>query len=301
MAKKKRTRKRSNVKRQTSKKQGVPKTLLDIIMPVFGEWAMLERAIASVDKACFGIEGGYRVFVVDNGTPEWKNEEGIILSPKDQAMGVLEVLRPQDQFIRLEQNVGYPGAINHALGKGSSPLVLIWTADVVMTLGSITEMVRVIDDPDVGVVGAKLLFPTDESPHGPPGMIQHAGIALNIEGFPFHVYMGWPPDHPKVNIQREVMAVTGAVFLTRREMFAQTGGFNTEYGLGTFEDMDFCFTAKHQMGKKVVYCPTAWGYHYVGGSIKKGANQSGFNLSLNSTVFRGRWAGTLQWDEWKYW
>lgn len=298
MAKRKRSRKRTP---QQKKKTPASNTLLDIIMPVFGEWAMLERAIASVEKACFGIESGYRIFVVDNGTPEWKNEEGVPISPKEQALGVQDALRPQDQFIRLEQNVGYPGAINHALGKGSSPLVLIWTADVVMTLSSITEMVRVMDDPDVGVVGAKLLFPTDESPHGPPGMIQHAGIALSIEGFPFHVNMGWPPDHPKVNIQREVMAVTGAMFLTRRAMLAQTGGLNTEYGSGTFEDMDFCFTARYQMGKKVVYCPTAWGHHYVGGSIKKGANQMGFNLSLNSTVFRGRWAGQLQWDEWKYW
>lgn len=283
------------------KKSQQSRTLLDIIMPVYGEWAMLERAVASVEKACFGIEGGYRIFVVDNGTPEWKDAEGNAISPKEQSLGVQDLLRPQDQFMRLEQNAGYPGGINHALGKGSSPLVLIWTADVVMTLSSVTEMVRVMDDPDVGVVGAKLLFPTDESPHGPPGMVQHAGIALNIEGFPFHVAMGWPPDHPKVNVEREMMAVTGAMFLTRRSMFAQTGGFNTEYGVGTFEDMDFCYVAREEMGKKVVYCPTAWGYHYVGGSIKKGANQMGFNLSLNSTVFRGRWAGALQWDEWKYW
>lgn len=298
MSKRKRSRKRPPQKQKQAPKS---RALLDIIMPVFGEWGMLERALAAVDQACFGIEGGYRIIVVDNGTPEWKNEEGVSISPKDQAMGVRDAMRPQDQFVRLEQNMGYPGAINHALGKGTSPLVLIWTADVVMTLGSITEMVRIMDDPEVGVVGAKLLFPTDESPHGPPGMIQHAGIALNIEGFPFHVNMGWPPDHPKVNVQREVMAVTGAIFLTRRSMLVQTGGFSTEYGLGTFEDMDFCFTAKYQMNKRVIYCPTAWGYHYVGGSIKKGANQMGFNLSMNSTVFRGRWAGNLEWDEWKYW
>lgn len=297
---KKRSRRRSRKKPPTPKKKA-SRTLLDIIMPVYGEWAMLERAIAAVDQACFGIEGGYRIFVVDNGTPEWRGSEGNILLPKEQSASVREALRPQDQFIRLEQNMGYPGAINHALGKGSSPLILIWTADVVMTLASITEMVRVLDDPDVGVVGAKLLFPTDESPHGPPGMIQHAGIALNIEGFPFHVNMGWPPEHPKVNIQREVMAVTGAIFLTRRNLLAQTGGFNTEYGVGTFEDMDFCFAVRERMGKKIVYCPTAWGYHYVGGSIKKGANTMGFNLSLNSTIFRGKWAGALQWDEWRYW
>ncbi len=282
-------------------KQQGPKALIDIIMPVYGEWIMLEQAIRSIEPACLGLEGGYRIIVVDNATPVWNDTDGNVVEAKEQSRAIRELLRPQDAFLRLEENVGYPGAVNHALSKSSSPLVLVWTADVQMTPGSITEMVRVMDDPDVGVVGPKLLFPTDESPHGPPGSIQHAGISFNIEGHPFHVYMGWPANHPRANVQQSMAAVTGALLLTRRAIFAETGGFFTGYGGGTFEDMDLCFTVTQMMGKLVMYCPTAWGYHYVGGSMKKGANPGGFNLPLNSTIFRGRWAGALAWDEWRYW
>lgn len=276
------------------------KNLIDIIMPIYGEWAMAEAAINSIEQAMLGIEGGYRLIVVDNGTPDWQDHEGNVIQPSDQAKKIKELMRPIDGFYRLENNEGYPGACNYGLMKSNAPLVLIWTSDVIMTPGSIKEMLRVMDDPDVAIVGAKLIFPTDESPHGPPGMIQHAGIAFNIEGHPFHVLLGWPPDHPKANIEQEVMAVTGAIMLVRRSLFEMTRGFSPAYGKGTFEDMDLCFSAR-EAGKKIMYCPSAWGTHYVGGSFKKGAGPQGFNLQLNSIVFRGRWAHRLQWDEWRYW
>jgi GT2 family glycosyltransferase len=277
-----------------------PAALVDIIMPVFGEWAMLEKAIQSVEQACLGLEEGYRIIVVDNGTPPWSNDQGQTILPGEQAGGTRDLLRPQDGFFRLEENQGYPGAINLGVSKGSSPLILIWTADVVMQPGSITEVVKVLDDPKVGVAGVKLLFPIDESPHGPPGMVQHAGIAFDIEGSPYHIFIGWRSDHPKVNKQREVAAVTGALLMTRRSLFEGLGGFQTIYGKGTYEDMDYCFACREQ-DYKVIYCPTAWGYHYVGGSIRHGAGKSGFALHVNATIFKGRWTHMLQWDEWMYW
>lgn len=277
-----------------------PTALVDIIMPVYGEWAMLEKAIKSVDQACLGLEEGYRIIVVDNGTPAWTNDQGEAVRPDQQAEGTRDLLRPKDAFFRLDENEGYPGAVNFGVSKGNSPLVLIWTADVVMQPGSITEMVKVMDDAQVAVVGAKLLFPTDESPHGPPGMIQHAGIAFDIEGSPYHVTIGWSPDHPKVNQKREVQAVTGALFLTRRSLFEEAGGFQGIYGKGTFEDIEYCFACRQQ-GYKVIYCPQAWGYHYVGGSIRHGAGKHGFALHVNATIFKGRWTHMLQWDEWQYW
>jgi GT2 family glycosyltransferase len=75
---------------------------------------------------------------------------------------------------------------------------------------------------------------------------------------------------------------------------------NTIYGTGTYEDVEYCFTVR-QLGKHVLYVPTAWGYHFVGGSIRQGAGPRGFNLSMNRMMFRGRWAGMLSWDEWQRW
>ena len=297
---KKRHRTRKPPGQRKQQKRTTPKALLDIVMLVFGEWTLLEQAIKTVEAACLGITEGYRIIVLDNGTPAWRNNDGKMLSPKEQALRVRELLRPQDGFYRLEENQGYPSGYNYGISKGRSPLILIWTADVTMVPGSILEMVKMMDDPKVGVVGPKLLFPSDSSPHGPPGTVQHAGIAFNIEGNPFHPLLGWKADHPKVNVSKEVQAVTGAIFLTRRSLWNEIGGFWTGYGRGTFEDMEYCFKAR-SMGKKVIYLPAAWGTHHVGGSLVQGAERRGFALPINASLFRGRWGESLAWDEWRFW
>lgn len=275
-----------------------PTAMVDILVPVYGEWALAEKAVASLPKACDGLWEGYRVIVVDNGTPAWQDNQGAIINPAEQAIGLRKLLRPQDAFFRLEKNAGYPGGLNFAASKGSSPLLLIVTADVELTPRAATVLVRKMDDPTIGVVGPLLLFP-EGSQNGPAERVQHAGMAFDIRGRPFHQFLGWTPDHPKVAKESEVAAITGACFITRRAIWKELGGLFPGYGAGTFEDIDFCFGAR-ALGHRVVYTPDARGYHAVGGSIAAGT-QRGFNLTVNETIFKGRWATMLAWDEWRRW
>jgi GT2 family glycosyltransferase len=302
------SRKKSRARRRTSRTQVkrpaslASPHLIDILMPVFGEFTMAAQSINRVPIAAASLgEDRIRIIIIDNGTPVWiSNDSKRELSPKEQAKPVLEALRSQDQFIRLEKNVGYPGAINFAASKGKSPLILILTPDVFLEPGCIEEMVREMDDPMTGIASPKLLFPTDrESPRGPAGTVQHAGLAFNIRGNPFHIFIGWSPDHPKVNVRREMSAVTGACFMTRRALFEDIGGFDEKYGAGTFEDVDYCFAVRSR-NLNVIYQPKAVAFHLVGGSMLEGANRHGFNLPVNETRFRGRWAEMLAWDEWRY-
>jgi hypothetical protein len=92
----------------------------------------------------------------------------------------------------------------------------------------------------------------------------------------------------------------GHGFATHRELWVKVGGMDAAYGAGTFEDVDYCFKVRTNFQKEVLFVPGFSGTHYVGGSIKKGAGRQGFNLALNQTVFRGRWARQLQWDEWRW-
>jgi len=296
----KRTRARKPKQGRARKKQGpAPKTLVDICMLVFGEWGLLSKAIRAIPAAAEGLNASYRVIVVDNGTPDWETEEKEIVTAKEQSAPIKELLRPQDIFFRLDENKGFPGGYNVAVGKGRSPLILILTSDVFLFPGAITKLVSVLDDPEVGIASPMLLYPADESPHGPPGSVQHAGIGFDIRGDPYHIFMGWQPDHEKVNQRRELQAVTGACILTRRALWQRIGGFSELYNQGTFEDMELAFAIR-QMGYKIIFEPSARGEHYVGGSIKHGAMRPGFNLALNSTIFRGRWAPSLKWDTYRF-
>ncbi len=284
---------------QQALKQGRPVALVDVILPVYGEWAFAEKAIAALPAAFQGCSDPYRLIVVDNGTPAWTNTEGQQVSPEDQALAVKAMLRPQDAFFRLPENRGYPGGMNFAAAKGGSPLILILTADVWLHPGAAARLIMELDNAHTGIAGPMLIFPQG-SPRGPAERVQHAGIEFNMKGNPFHIFIGWTPDNPKVNRGCEVPAVTGACFLTRRSVWEKLGGFFAGYGKGTFEDIDYCFGVRSG-GQRVVYVPEARGYHFVGASMVTGAERQGFNLPLNETIFRGRWAHMLAWTEWRRW
>ena len=276
------------------------KLLLDIIVPIYGEWALAESAISSIAQGLAGWEKpAYRVIVLDNGTPEFNNETGETITPAVQAAGVKDMLRKGDKFIRLDENRGFPGGMNYAVSKGTAPLILVLSADIVLIDGAINHLLKEMDNPDIGVAGMKLLFPEIESPHGPAGKVQHAGHAIDISGKIIHIHLGWSREHPKVNIRREMASVTGACFMTRRNLWEEMGGLYEGYGKGTFEDVDYCFTIREH-GKKVVYVPNAEAYHIVGGSINQGAGAEGFNLPVNEQIFRGRWVHRLEWDVYRY-
>lgn len=275
------------------------RALVDIVMPIYGEWSFAEKALDCIPQAASGLAEPYRVIVVDNGTPPWSDANGATVSPQDQAIAVKERMRPGDVFFRIEENEGYPAACNKAAGRGISPLILILTADVYLMPGALTHMVRALDDPSIGVVGPLLIFP-EGTKAGPAGRVQHAGIAFDIRGKAYHQFLGWTPENPRVQKPAELAAVTGACFLTRRNLWKQIGGFSEVYGKGTYEDMEYCFAVR-QGGAKVLYLPAARGYHVVGGSLQGGANRAGFALPVNETVFRGRWQHMLSWDDWRRW
>lgn len=302
MAKQSKRKRKRNAPPQKKKEKIQKSHLIDIVMPIYGEFGLAEKATGCIKAAVEPLEDSdYRVILLDNGTPPWVAADGDKrIEPNQMAEPVKGLLRPQDNLFRVEQNMGYPGGVNFCVSKGRSPLICVLTTDVFLEPGAIHTMVRAMDDSNVGIVGIKLLFPLDmESPHGPGGTIQHAGLAFDIRGKPYHPFIGWSADHAKVNHRREMAAVTGACFITRRNLWDQVGGFDQRYGLGTFEDIDYCFAVR-STGKRIIYEPAAVGYHLVSGARLQGANQSGFNIPMNETIFRGKWAHALAWDEWRY-
>lgn len=298
-------RKRKRQKPRRPKRTKVPvakRGLIDLVMPIYGEWALAEDALEHLyaDIEYCGLEEQARVIVFDNGSPPFSMEDGTVVTPEQQSLGVKKMLREgKDIFLRTDENAGYPMACNTAVGQGRSPLICIVSADTNLQPGALNEIVKEFDNPEVGVVGIKLLFPENDSPHGNPGTVQHAGHAFNVAGQIHHIFIGWSSDHPKVNIRREMNSVTGAVFATRRNIFEPSGGFDPVYGKGTYEDVDYCFKVRAG-GKKVVYTPRAVAYHKVGGSIVDGANKESFNLTINEQIFKGRWLRFMAWDEWRY-
>ena len=163
-----------------------------------------------------------------------------------------------------------------------------------------------------GVVAPKLLFPDDANiiPNA-RGKVQHAGMAISAAGRPFHIQKGWATDNPRVDQPRAMQAVTGACLMTRRDVWQtvarayqksgdpSNGGFNEIYGLGTYEDVEYCFAVRGN-GYKVVFEPAAVGYHHVGASVTS-RPEGGYPLGRNHSIFMARCGHLLFWDEWLFW
>jgi len=99
--------------------------------------------------------------------------------------------------------------------------------------------------PEVGIAGARLLYPS--------GAIQHAGMAVGIMGGAGHPhrdtfgspYWSWS------DVTRNISAVTGACMAIRRSVFEELGGFDEAFPVN-FNDVDLCLRAR-RAGYEVIY------------------------------------------------
>lgn len=201
------------------------------------------------------------------------------------------------RIIHNKIRTGFPGSCNFGISKGRGKYIALVNSDCVMQPGSIELLIDEMEaDDTIGVIGPKLLFPEDSTDPGrPAGRIQHAGLEMNVSSKIYHVFNGWSADTPKANIRREPLALTGAMLLIRRTDFDRVGGFPLSFGMGTWEDIDLCFSIRY-MQQKVIYEPKSVGYHYVGATAIE--SREGFDVKGNEMLFKLRWGKFLVWSDW---
>ena len=254
--------------------------MVNIVIPAWNNFEFLKDCLESIPNACQNNQ--FFITIVDNG------------SDKDRADKFYGYLEDEDYIYvqRNKDNLGFPIACNMGAKRKACPLIFFLNADVVLYEHAIDNLIMTMDDPEVGVVGMKLLF-SENSPHGPAGRVQHVGLVMDIRARPYHVLIGWTEDNPKVLAIDDVWAVTGAGLMTRRSIWNKTGGFDKIYGLGTYEDVDYCLTVR-ELGYKIKVNIEAIGTHYVGHC------QGQFPLNQNSQLFMTKWGKKVKWNEWEY-
>jgi O-antigen biosynthesis protein len=145
---------------------------------------------------------------------------------------------------------------NWAAGQVDADYVLFLNNDIEVIshewLGAMLEFAQL---PEIGEVGAKLVYPD--------GKIQHVGIGVGLGGAAAHPhrllddgygFQGW-----LVN-PRNVLAVTAACMMIKRDLFLDTGGFDPDLD-PTYQDVDFGIRL-YEKGFWNVYTPYAKLCHY---------------------------------------
>jgi GT2 family glycosyltransferase len=119
------------------------------------------------------------------------------------------------------------------------------------------SMLELAIRPEVGAVGAKLLYPD--------GRIQHAGVVMGIYDNCGHAFKGLDGSRTHYfdfsDIIRDVSAVTGACLMTRSTVFWEVEGFDETQFAVAFNDIDLCLKIR-SLGLRVIYTPHAVLHHH---------------------------------------
>lgn len=188
----------------------------------------------------------FELVVVENGS----TEEG--------AFALYESLR-EDPRVRIvswtprrEGEFNYSAIVNLGASHALGDVLLFLNNDTeVIEASWMSELVGELTRPEVGVVGAKLLYDDD--------LVQHAGMVANANCDFAHVNQNIAADALgygySAGLPGDFSMVTGACQAVRREVFDELGGYDEELAVG-FNDGDFCLRAR-EAGYVVAYTPYA--------------------------------------------
>lgn len=192
-----------------------------------------------------------------------------------------------------------PGAFNFSdlsnqgAAAATGSVLLFLNNDVeVVEPGWLGELVSIALTPDIGAVGAKLLYPD--------GTLQHGGVILGIGGVAGHSHLGIAGDEPgyfaRMTMAHEVSAVTGACLAMRAEVFAAVGGFDAEDLTVAFNDVDLCLRVRGA-GYRIVWTPFAALVHHESKSRgPEDTPEKRARFERETAVMQARWGAQLRAD-----
>lgn len=153
---------------------------------------------------------------------------------------------------------------------------------------SLANMIALMKD-DVGIVGAKLLYPNKT--------IQHGGVVFDKKnnGLPFHYCVG-KKDSAYISKNREFSAVTFACALMKAKCYRslKNGKLDEKYNW-CFDDISACLDVKFRQHKKILYCGQTDITHHESYSLKKNGINKMF-MNQNFRLFREEWLDHIVYD-----
>jgi O-antigen biosynthesis protein len=191
--------------------------------------------------------------------------------------------------ILLDENVGFVRGNNLVMDRFREQDVVLLNNDTLVRPGWLTALAdRAYSAPEVGIVGAKLVYPD--------GRLQEAGGEIFQDGTGRNIGKRDDPDRYSYTQVREVDYCSAACLYVRREVLERVGFLDERYHPAYFEDTDLCFAAA-AAGFRVLYEPAAVVVHLEGGTAGRGAEQSSLSRELqerNRPKFLEKWAVQLR-------
>ena len=194
---------------------------------------------------------------------DYQNYEFIIIennSVLPETFAYYEKIEKEHDNVKVvywEAGFNYSAINNFGFKFAKGDYIMLLNNDVELITPDIFQsMLGFCMRPEVGVVGAKLLY-NDHT-------VQHAGVLVGAGGLADHVFKGIHEDDPgymgRAISSQDVSAVTAACLLVKRSVYEEVGGLEDEFQVA-FNDVDFCLKVR-KAGYLIVYDADVKLFHY---------------------------------------
>ena len=256
----------ANRARQLSQAIEAADPLVSVIVLTHNHWSYTRDCLASVRR--WSDYPNLEIIVVDNAST-------------DETPDRLRELAEEDSRVRLilnPENLGFPGGNNVGLRAAQGDYLILLNNDTVVTRGWVRDLIRPMQrDPQIGLVGPVTNNIGNEQK-----------VRVGYRTMPeMHE---WARRFARHRLRRTVEASNLAFFCValRRRVMDEIGLLDEAYGIGFFEDDDYCRRAR-QANYRLVIADDVFVHHYLSVSFDSLGGKAAELMARNRAIFEARW------------
>lgn len=233
---------------------------ISIVIPVHNQLQYTKMCLESIRQH---THNNYEVIIVNNGS-------------RDDTCAYLDEI-PHLITIHNQENLGFARAVNQGLRLAQGNYLIVLNNDCLVSEGWERRLLHVAHNQDVGIVGVMSNFVAS------PQLIQ-----VNINNL---------EDIPRIARQLEneynnsflyTIRVVALCMLIKRDLMDKIGGFDPLFGLGYFEDDDYCLRS-FLSGYKNVIAQDVFIYHFGSRTFRENKRLKNYFLRTNWQKFKEKW------------
>ncbi|MDB5388449.1 MAG: wbbL 5 [Planctomycetaceae bacterium] len=240
--------------------------LTSIVLVTFNQ---IKFTLECIDSIRLRTDEPYELICVDNGSTDGT-------APYLQSLENVEVIvNPVNQ--------GFPRAANQGIQSARGEQILLLNNDTLVTTGWLRRMLNALHSSSrIGIVG-----PCSNNVSGPQQVVTTYQDINSLDGF------AWDWGQRNSGQITELDRLVGFCLLFKREVLERIGLLDERFGMGCYEDDDFCRRAL-DAGFQCVVAVDAFVHHYGSRTFAGSGMDLGQILRENRRKFEEKWGSTSQ-------
>jgi GT2 family glycosyltransferase/tetratricopeptide (TPR) repeat protein/2-polyprenyl-3-methyl-5-hydroxy-6-metoxy-1,4-benzoquinol methylase len=185
-----------------------------------------------IDSIRLRTDVPYELIFVDNGSTDGTVDylRSIAGAPVVPSAASAPSGAPDVRIVANSENRGFPTAANQVIREARGENILLLNNDTIVTTGWLRRLLDALHrSPDVGLVG-----PCSNQVSGVQQVAAEYDQLESLDGFAWD----WGKQHSGQHVSTD--RLVGFCLLVRREVIERVGLLDEQFGIGNFEDDDFC-------------------------------------------------------------